>query len=218
MKDIKAIKGKYYIQRLIDEGEHLHQDFKYAISDAPKIAHSISAFANADGGRLLVGVKDNGNIAGIRSEEEVYMIEQAAQSYCHPPQEVAVTAFACEGGAVVLRAEIQAAATRPVYSIDTNGRRKAYIRVADENIAAHPLMVRAWQMKSDSSRQLTLSDAEHAILSLIATEGALSPEECSLKSHLSRRSASDAIAALASADLIEFRYTESGFVIAMPSS
>ena len=44
MKDLKGIKGKYYIARLIEEGEHEHQDFKFAISDARKIARSISAF------------------------------------------------------------------------------------------------------------------------------------------------------------------------------
>ena len=69
-----AITEKDYIHRLIAEGEHIHQDFKFAISDARKIARSLSAFANTEGGRLLVGVKDNGAIAGGRSEEGIYMI------------------------------------------------------------------------------------------------------------------------------------------------
>lgn len=76
------MKTKDYILQLIDEGEHEHQDFKYQISDAKKIARSISAFANNSGGRLLVGVKDNGHIAGVKSDEEIYMIEQAATMYC----------------------------------------------------------------------------------------------------------------------------------------
>ena len=70
----KAIKSKHYIQNLIEEGEHEHQDFKYQISDARKIARSISAFANNSGGRLLIGVKDNGNIAGVESDEEIYNV------------------------------------------------------------------------------------------------------------------------------------------------
>lgn len=74
-----------YVQQRIEEGEHLHQDFKFAITDARKIARSLSAFANTEGGRLLVGVKDNGKIAGVRSDEEIYMIEAAAQLYCRPP-------------------------------------------------------------------------------------------------------------------------------------
>ena len=81
---MKTITDTDYIHRLIAEGEHQTQDFKFEISDACKIAKSLSAFANTEGGRLLVGVKDNGKIAGIRSEEEIYMIEAAAQVYCVP--------------------------------------------------------------------------------------------------------------------------------------
>ena len=65
------MKQKDYILSLIEEGEHEHQDFKYQISDARKIARSISAFAKNDGGHLLVGVKDNGHIAGVSSDEEI---------------------------------------------------------------------------------------------------------------------------------------------------
>lgn len=108
MKDLKGIKGKYYIARLIEEGEHEHQDFKFAISDARKIARSISAFANRDGGRLLVGVKDNGVVAGVRNEEDIFVIEQAAEMYCRPPQEIRVTAFKAEEEKTVLRIEIDA--------------------------------------------------------------------------------------------------------------
>lgn len=67
-----------YIHALIAQGEHQQQDFKFEISDICKIAKTLSAFANTDGGRLLIGVKDNGKIAGVRSEEEQYMIEAAA--------------------------------------------------------------------------------------------------------------------------------------------
>ena len=76
---MKPFTDSDYIHALIAEGEHQQQDFKFEISDARKIAKTLSAFANTDGGRLLIGVKDNGRIAGVRSEEEKYMIEAAAQ-------------------------------------------------------------------------------------------------------------------------------------------
>ena len=81
---MKLLTDTDYIHALIAEGEHQQQDFKFEISDARKIAKTLSAFANTDGGRLLIGVKDNGKIAGVRSEEEKYMIEAAAQLYCVP--------------------------------------------------------------------------------------------------------------------------------------
>jgi predicted HTH transcriptional regulator len=62
-----------FLFKLIEEGEHQQQDFKYCINDSKKIAKSLVAFANTDGGRLLIGVKDNGKITGIKSDEEFYV-------------------------------------------------------------------------------------------------------------------------------------------------
>ena len=71
---------KQYLQSLIREGEHQQQDFKYRVSDAQKLAKSVSAFANTDGGRLLIGVRDDGNMSGVRSEEEIYMMHRGSHS------------------------------------------------------------------------------------------------------------------------------------------
>ncbi|MGE5393191.1 MAG: helix-turn-helix domain-containing protein, partial [Candidatus Saccharibacteria bacterium] len=38
-----------YLLKLIQQGEHQQQDFKYCISDSKKIARSLVAFANTDG-------------------------------------------------------------------------------------------------------------------------------------------------------------------------
>ena len=70
------------LEELIEQGEHQQQDFKFEVSDSKKIARTLSAFANTDGGRLLIGVKDNGHISGVRSDEEYYMIEAASQIQC----------------------------------------------------------------------------------------------------------------------------------------
>lgn len=117
MKDLQAIRGRRYILDLIAEGEHERQDFKYSITDACKIARSISAFANRSGGRLLIGVKDNGTVAGVRNEEDIYVVEQAAEMYCRPAQHVEFTAFRVDASAVVIRAEIARSARRPVQAL-----------------------------------------------------------------------------------------------------
>ena len=44
------------LRKMIAEGEHLQQDFKYCINDSRKIARSLAAFANSNGGRLLLGI------------------------------------------------------------------------------------------------------------------------------------------------------------------
>ena len=171
MKDIRGIKGKYYIASLIEEGEHEHQDFKFAVSDARKIARSLSAFANNDGGRLLIGVKDNGVIAGVRNEEDIYVVEQAAGMYCVPPQEIHVTAFKTEGGLTVMRVEIDRAPVRPVHVKEQGGELKAYYRVRDENIVAPQLMVKAWiTASSDNGTIVEITPAGRKLLEMASAD------------------------------------------------
>lgn len=208
LKDLKAVRGRHYIQNLIDEGEHEHQDFKYKIQDARKIARSISAFANNDGGRLLVGVKDNGAIAGLRSEEDLHLIEAAATIYCSPAVEVEMQAYLCGEGAVVVRCSIPHASSRPVEVKEEDGSRKAYYRVADENIAAHPLMVRAWRMLDDEDTNggITYTSDEMSLLASLHRRGEASVEELMVETHLSQAATEDMIVRLASLGLIGFRY------------
>ena len=112
--EMKALTDTQYIRQLVSEGEHCHQDFKFEMSDARKIARSLSAFANTEGGRLLIGVKDNGKIAGVRSDEEIYMIEAAATMYCKPKVELETQTYKVEGK-TVLEIRINETVSKPVY-------------------------------------------------------------------------------------------------------
>ena len=212
MKDLKGIKGKYYIASLIEEGEHEHQDFKFAISDARKIARSLSAFANNDGGRLLVGVKDNGVIAGVRNEEDIYVIEQAAQMYCEPQQQIEVTPFKCEGGAIVLRVEIPKSPVRPVTVKEADGTRRAYYRVKDENIAAPALMTRAWERAAAGCESLlSLSRPEQQLIEMC--EKGTTLDEFIIASRVSRATGEDIIVSLYGMGVIDFAYDGTRFNI-----
>ena len=50
-QQLYTMNSKDYIYKLIEEGEHQQQDFKFEISDARKIAKSLSAFSNTEIGR-----------------------------------------------------------------------------------------------------------------------------------------------------------------------
>lgn len=214
MKDLHPIKGKYYIEDLISQGEHDRQDFKFMISDARKIARSISAFANREGGHLLIGVKDNGVAAGVRNEEDIYVVEQAAERYCRPAQRVEFTAFNVGSGATVIRAEIARADGEPVFACDTDGVWKAFYRVADENILAHPLMVRAWQRKatrSEGEMVFTFTEAESRLLEILDSDpGRFGVRDIALRLHVTTAAAEQLIVRLAAIDIIAFKYIGHG--------
>lgn len=204
LKDLKACRGATLLRRMVAEGEHEHQDFKYAISDARKIARSISAFANNDGGRLLIGVKDNGTIAGVRNDEDIYVVEQAAERYCRPAQHIEFTAYRADPTAVVIVASISKAENRPIYAGDADGTWKAFYRVSDENIAAHPLMIKAWQR---SRTPLSLTRQHGAVLDLLAARGqAMDATDIAISLHIPTDTAEKIVIDLASASLITFSH------------
>ncbi len=148
----------------IREGEHQRQDFKFAVNDCEKIARSLSAFANTDGGRLLLGVKDNGSIVGVRSDEEYYMIESAALRYCEPPVSFSTYEWHVNNK-IVLEINIPASELKPHYVKQRNGKRVAYIRVDDMNIAAGRVLQKVWKRaKLSKGNLVTLNSAEMFIL------------------------------------------------------
>lgn len=221
MKDIKATRALYQLLELIDQGEHEHQDFKYLISDARKIARSISAFANNDGGRLLIGVKDNRQIAGVRSEEDIYMIEQAAQRYCRPEVQIEFSAIKARQGAIVVIASIPKAIDPPIEVVENDGQLQAYYRVNDENITAHPLMVDAWRLRTRQSGTLiNTTDTDGIILSHMRSLPAGTPgathHDIAIQCHMSQHAAADAITRLTALGLLQFTYDGHRFIITLP--
>ena len=164
------------LYHLIAQGEHQQQDFKYEISDVRKIARTLSAFANTDGGRLLIGVKDNGKIAGVRSDEEIYMVEAAASLYCIPPVECHMSVHRVEGRGVVI-AEVEPSAERPVRARLDDDSLCAYMRIADENIVASPVQMALWrEADKERSTMMSFTEREQSLLKLLAD----SPEPLTL--------------------------------------
>ena len=211
MKDLPRKRGRRYITELVAQGEHDMQDFKFAVSDARKIARSVSAFANAGGGRLLIGVKDNGVVAGVRSEEDVYVVEQAASRYCKPAVEVEFTVYSYDTRVDVIQATVPRASRRPVRCQEPDGAWRAYYRVADENIAAHPLMVRAWEA---SSASFSLSDDAVRLIGLLdASPQGLDIDDIARRLAMSRLRAESLVVDLAAADIAAFVYRAPHFKI-----
>jgi predicted HTH transcriptional regulator len=158
---------KRYLLSLIREGEHQQQDFKYRVADACKLAKSVSAFANTDGGRLLIGVRDDGHLSGVRSEEEIYMMHQAAYKYCKPEASIKFDTYHAEGRTIVI-ATVPPSSKRPVCAQDEEGRMRAYIRINDENIVASPVHLALWrESQKPQGAMITYNDDIRKLLDVI---------------------------------------------------
>ena len=73
------------IQSLIDSGKGYNVEFKVRVSSKVReLTEEICAFANADGGYLLIGVDDNGLITGTNLENDKHSAIQGSISEISP--------------------------------------------------------------------------------------------------------------------------------------
>ena len=162
------------ITRLIAGGESETLDFKQTISDAYKIAKTLVAFANNKGGTLLIGVRDNGSICGIRSEDEKYMLELAATFYCEPKINVRYTEYEIDKKTVI-EAKIPAGADKPYYAKDKDGKWWVYHRVNDQSLQASAVMFQVIKKQNRANVEMSsYSFLESEILKVLTLEKPLS--------------------------------------------
>ena len=201
-----------YIQDLISEGEHEQQDFKYKVTDAAKLSRSVSAFANTSGGRLLVGVRDDGVVSGVRSEEEIYMLHAAAYEYCRPSSSIHFDTYHV-GKHTVVVATVPRSQHRPIKGMSPDGRRLAYIRIADENIIATPVHLQLWR-DEESTHPLIFqyTDEESTFLHLLDDQSAQPLNMLVRKSRMHRERVVRLLARLIRFGVVSFEYVGGHFL------
>lgn len=162
-----------YLRKLIAGGENQQLDFKYCVSDSRKIARTLAAFSNSNGGRLLIGVRDNGSIAGIRSDEEIYMVDTAAELFCRPPITYTIKQHIAEGK-TILEIEVLRGDRKPYQVKDENGRWIPYFRHNDQNLVANRVLLQVWRkVEKPSGVMVKFSKAENALLDLLRKNGSV---------------------------------------------
>ena len=204
-----------YIQKLISEGEHMRQDFKFEITDSRKIARTLAAFANTRGGRILIGVKDNGNISGISSDEEYHMIEAAAQMYCRPEITFESRKWHIQGK-TVLEVIIPESDRKPVTAQLGEGSWKAFIRIHDENKLAGSVQVSVWKKERRKKGVYFPYDAEKKILlEYLSANRAISQSAYCRIARINRKEAVEILSDLVVLGVIQIQYREDAWLYSL---
>jgi len=191
-----------YLKKIIEKGEDTQLDFKFEISDSVKIAETFSAFANTEGGNLLLGVKDNGSIAGVRSEEELYMVESAI-ALCRPKVNLNWQNLKA-GKKTVVEIKIRPSINKPVYAKNTNHEWIAYYRLRDQNIVLPEVLKKIW-LRGDSKKNVVIeySEKERWLLTFLTKKPTITPEELSVFQGIGIGDAEDCLADLTALNIIK---------------
>lgn len=198
-----------YIYGLIRQGEHQQLDFKHSISDSKKIARSIAAFANADGGKLLVGVRDNGSIAGVKSDEEFYMVQAAADLYCKPEVKFETKVWEIEGKTLLEITIPKVSSDELITAPNKEGKFRVYIRVKDQNFIVNNIYLKAWNKKKFGKGVLVrYAEPEKILFDYLKNNQRITFSRFMRVAQLSKYKAEKILINLIVLDIIEIVFTE----------
>jgi predicted HTH transcriptional regulator len=197
------------IRKLILEGEGVTQDFKKRIASCEKIAKTMVSFANNKGGRLLVGISDDGTISGLKSEEEEkYMITRAAHFFCKPALEPVFEEIYIDDK-VVLVVEIKKSEIKPHYALGEDKKWWVYIRINDKSVLASKIVIDVLKRENNEHGVfLEYSSKEKALLEYLDKNERITSKEYSLMLNLSRRTTYRILINLVLSGVIRLHTTE----------
>ena len=183
-------------------------DFKFEISDCKKIARSLVAFANTDGGRLLIGVKDNGSISGVRSEEEKHMIQTASEMFCNPNVYFQAKEWNINGK-TVLEVIVPKSKYHKHKAPDHNNIYKVYIRIKDQNIIADSILLKIWKHQNNKQEiKITFTDSEMFLLKYLNENKKITIKEFIKEAKINKKDAERILVNFTLMNLIKLEITE----------
>jgi hypothetical protein len=167
----------------------------------------MSAFANGVGGRIWVGVRDDGMPIGVADPAEtIGELRRIARELVVPPARVEVRAEALDSCQLVV-AEVREAESRPVFAAGRDGAPTAFLRDGSSTRRAPRAIVRSWVRDSPAR---SLDSKERRVLREIAarqTEGTAGPNlaEVAHAARMGQRAARRAIVGLEASGLVTER-------------
>jgi len=197
------------IRELILQGEGTTLDFKKTITSSEKIAKSLVAFANNQGGVLLIGVADDGNIVGVKSEdEERYMINKAAHQFCKPAIEPAFEEIYINHK-IVLAVTIPKSDIKPHYALDANHEWWAYYRVKDKTVLASKIVLDMLkEEQSPNGKMIAYSDTEKKLFSYLEAQGRITLKQFTKLTRLSNKKAQKLLVSLLTSGILQLHLSE----------
>jgi predicted HTH transcriptional regulator len=201
------------LRKLVSQGEGHHLEFKRKAAFPEKIVRELIAFANTDGGILLIGVDDDKSIPGLRyPEEESLVVRQEIEKHSRPVLAFEEEIIAISEKKFVLQWRIGKSEKRPHFYVG-NGQRNAFIRQKDQSIKTSGVMNEVLRrQRSKSGARFTYGEAEQKIIHFLADHESIGLQELAKVAGLNKFMTSRKIVKLVLANVLRITATEKGDV------
>lgn len=200
------------IRQWIAKGEDERLEFKLKANHPEKIIRELVAFANTEGGYLIVGVSDDRKIIGVKYPDEArYQIDKAVEKFCWPVLKIKYFTLTTPDNRKLLVYQVPKSRKLPHFVVDAGGSRKAYFRVGENSIQASPELCAILKRSADpDSTAFTYGEAEHLLMQILDREPTVTVDSFARKARISRRKAADILVLMVLAKVIRIHPSDSG--------
>jgi predicted HTH transcriptional regulator len=200
------------LQRLVFEGEGHQLEFKRKASHPEKIVREMIAFANTEGGTILIGVDDNGSLAGVKyPDEELLSIREALGQHVRQLLVYHDSLITLSENRFVLRIDIPPNLKRPILFYTDSSRSESYVRVNDMSIKASDEMIEIIRRKRHK-KDIRFYFAEHelTLMKYLDQYPSITSKEFQKLTGLNQYAASRKLILLVLANVLKITATEKG--------
>jgi predicted HTH transcriptional regulator len=192
------------LQKLVSLGEGLHLEFKQRIPEPQRIAKEVIALANTAGGKVVVGVSDDGKIMGVKdADEELFAFEEALQHFCTPAINLKFEVLPLSARRDVLIIHVPNSKDKPHFLIESDQKQVAYLRVEDKSIEASREARRLMRFEqNESDVWFEFGEKERVLMEYLERYEKITIEQFSRIAHIPKRSAAQTLYLLCKAKIL----------------
>lgn len=199
-----------YPESLIQTHEDNKIEFILHPESEIEIAKNLCAFANTEGGKILIGVRKNGKIAGIEPSEIYSLTTNAAEKFCKPPVSVEIHAHQLNYKIVL---EVNVPKSREVHKVFENGRLITYIRFKNLSLEANTVLKNYLNLKlTQNDKSIEYSEEIKEILNSLKENKRLSLTQIVRKVNIKRETVEYLIALLLLKEVLKMDILENSIV------
>lgn len=198
------------LKKLVSRGEGLQLEFKRKANHPIEIVKEFIAFANSQGGTLLIGVQDDGMIYGVKhAEGDVHAISEVLKN-CKPALEIKQTFITLSGSHIVIRYDIPESKQKPHY-LRCADESIAYVRVVDKCMKASKQMCEVLKRsQKETGIKFTYGDQERLLMQYLELHHKITLKECAQLLKINKWKASRKLVLLTLGDVLQIIPTDKG--------
>lgn len=184
------------IKKWVSSGEDERLEFKLKANHPEKIIREMVAFANHQGGHLIVGVSDNRKIVGLQYPNEAHhQISTAIERYCRPLFDYTTTILPTHTtDRYLLIYEIRKSQNPPHFVEHPDVGRKAYFRLGESSIqASRELCSILRKSVMAKNTMIKYGDIERHLMQLLDNEKTVTVRSFANSANISLKKASETL-------------------------